>query len=332
MTTDSLGLRIAALFTILASSLIGVTFPELCSRLFKSRTDPVHGISYMHIVKLLGGLGTGAVIATGLCHIAPDANANMTQTLGVYPSAFAIATGTIVVLYIIERELHLAVERRMEKALAAAAQRPEEVAPPSSPPAVEDAGKDTVLAVASQQDQEKEEDDLELVRQSLVTHILEVGVAVHSVVIGVALGLLTNSNDVQPLFIALVFHQFCEGTAIGASVLQSSLGTVHTVLLWLIFVVTTPIGVAIGIGAEMSQGSQESNASVETQGILESIAMGILLYMGLFDMLPSLFEIHGCGHHAPGHRRAFMPMWYRLTMYGCLSLGAGAMVLIANWA
>ncbi|KAJ3318808.1 Metal tolerance protein 1 [Blyttiomyces sp. JEL0837] len=67
---------------------------------------------------------------------------------------------------------------------------------------------------------------LSLLQEStLTTYILELGIALHSVIIGVTLGLTTTTNDggkgeFASLMIALGFHQFFEGVAVCTVVLE----------------------------------------------------------------------------------------------------------------
>lgn len=362
---NALTLRIVAVFVIMVASFLGVLFPSIASFLFKSRVDPRNQFSYHHVVKLFGALGCGCVIATALCHIAPEANERLHDELGEYPAAFAIAVGTLSLLYIVEKELSLAVERHILSLQTPADRMPNTIAAKDKNAPIdaskEDAPAHNVLTISQHPHQhqgtdsipphvnteqstgivisdgfsvtDSESSETDRVRNALVTHILEIGVAVHSVIIGVALGLLSETGEVRPLLIALVFHQFNEGAAIGAAVLQSGLSAIHTALLWTLFVLTTPVGVVIGIGVERSQGSDESHASITAQGVLESIAFGILLYMGLVDMLPGLFNLKGCGGHGHGGgETAYLPAWYRAVVYLVFLVGAGVMVLIAKWA
>ena len=54
--------------------------------------------------------------------------------------------------------------------------------------------------------------------------MLELGIALHSVLIGVALGVAQDPAAARPLAAALVFHQTFEGFALGAALaLQASL-------------------------------------------------------------------------------------------------------------
>ena len=41
----------------------------------------------------------------------------------------------------------------------------------------------------------------------IVAHVLEMGIALHSVIIGMALGASSDAKDVEALIIALSFHQ-----------------------------------------------------------------------------------------------------------------------------
>ena len=50
--------------------------------------------------------------------------------------------------------------------------------------------------------------------------VLEAGIAIHSVLIGVSLGVASDTGVVRPLLAALTFHQFFEGVALGACFLE----------------------------------------------------------------------------------------------------------------
>ena len=50
--------------------------------------------------------------------------------------------------------------------------------------------------------------------------VLETGIAFHSVLIGIALGVSNSPCTIRPLLAALTFHQFFEGVALGSCLLQ----------------------------------------------------------------------------------------------------------------
>jgi solute carrier family 39 (zinc transporter), member 1/2/3 len=55
--------------------------------------------------------------------------------------------------------------------------------------------------------------------------VLELGILVHSVIIGVSLGASMRPSTIKPLVGALSFHQFFEGVGLGGCIVQ-----VHDVL------------------------------------------------------------------------------------------------------
>ena len=50
--------------------------------------------------------------------------------------------------------------------------------------------------------------------------VLELGIVVHSVVIGLSMGASENASTIRPLIAALCFHQFFEGMGLGGCILQ----------------------------------------------------------------------------------------------------------------
>lgn len=50
--------------------------------------------------------------------------------------------------------------------------------------------------------------------------MLELGIVVHSVIIGISLGASEDPKTIRPLIAALTFHQFFEGMGLGGSISQ----------------------------------------------------------------------------------------------------------------
>lgn len=63
--------------------------------------------------------------------------------------------------------------------------------------------------------------------------------------IGITLG-VTGGSAFNTLLVALSFHQFFEGFAIGSAVVDSGMTALRSMLMGLAYAVTTPIGIAIG--------------------------------------------------------------------------------------
>jgi len=50
--------------------------------------------------------------------------------------------------------------------------------------------------------------------------VLELGIIVHSVIIGMSLGASESPSTIRPLVAALTFHQFFEGIGLGGCIVQ----------------------------------------------------------------------------------------------------------------
>lgn len=89
----------------------------------------------------------------------------------------------------------------------------------------------------------------------------------------------------------------------------------------LFFSLTTPVGIAIGIGIANVYDENSPNALI-VQGVFDAASAGILIYMALVDLLSADFM------------NPKMQSNGRLQLGACVSLllGAGCMSLLAKWA
>jgi hypothetical protein len=125
---------------------------------------------------------------------------------------------------------------------------------------------------------------------SIKLHVLEAGVAVHSIVIGIAMGAETSKSAVTTLCVAITMHQLFEGMALGGLLASARLPVWHSALLIVFYAIATPIGIIAGMQGDW--------ASPLTMGIFDMIAAGVLLHMALTDMLPHVSGTHA--HHSHG--------------------------------
>ena len=122
---------------------------------------------------------------------------------------------------------------------------------------------------------------------TMKAHITEVGVAIHSILIGVAYGTMTSVGSANTLTIALMLHQLCEGFAMGPMIYKGARNAIHAGVMVAIFTLATPIGIGIGALAH-AYGNPESKSSNLAQGIIECFAAGMLLYVGAVEFLGGL--------------------------------------------
>ena len=117
--------------------------------------------------------------------------------------------------------------------------------------------------------------------------LLIVALSLHSVFEGLAVGLQKKSEDVIGIFAALVVHKSILSFSLGMNLVQSKLthgGVLRSVLL---FSLTSPIGVGVGL---IIMDLWDSNVSTLIQGILTGIACGTFLYVTFFEVLPAEFN------------------------------------------
>eukprot|EP00457_Paulinella_chromatophora_P004375 gb/GEZN01004387.1/.p1 GENE.gb/GEZN01004387.1/~~gb/GEZN01004387.1/.p1 ORF type:complete len:510 (-),score=70.03 gb/GEZN01004387.1/:221-1750(-) len=156
-------------------------------------------------------------------------------------------------------------------------------------------------------------------RQFIMTHALELGIALHSVIIGLAFGATTEMNVLKSLVVALSFHQLLEGFGLGAAIVEGNITGRHRWILVFFFSITTPAGIAVGIAISTSY-DEENVHQAMTQGLLESIAGGVLIYLSLVDLMANMFR----EEQAPG--------CFRLLPYCAMVGGAAIMCIIGLWA
>lgn len=190
--------------------------------------------------------------------------------------------------------------------------RPDDV---SYPPGGED-------HLAHRKDHKEGDSHTSLSSQLTAIFILEFGVIFHSVFIGLTLG-TTGSDDLKILLVVLVFHQMFEGLGLGSRIAVADWPTGKQWLPFVLaigFALSTPVGIAAGIGAK------PQNAAIQKliNGIFDSISAGILMYTGLVELLAHEFMFN------PHMRRA--PLKIQLFAFGCVSFGVAIMALLAKWA
>lgn len=153
--------------------------------------------------------------------------------------------------------------------------------------------------------------------------VLELGIVVHSVIIGIALGASEDPSSIKPLVGALTFHQFFEGVGLGGCITQAKFKSRAVVIMILFFSLTTPIGIGIGIGISSSY-EENSPTALITSGVLDAAAAaGILIYMSLVDLLAADFM---------NRPRIQQNAKLQFSAYVSLLVGATCMAIIAKWA
>jgi zinc transporter 1/2/3 len=159
--------------------------------------------------------------------------------------------------------------------------------------------------------------------RKISTYLLEFGIALHSVLIGLTLG--TTTDSFVPLFIALSFHQFFEAIALGAQIARlDQLPLRSAIFMVLFFTFTTPVGIAVGIGIHSTTYNPKSVASLLVNGILDSVSGGILIYVALVNLITAEMGVGARSFHLLSKK---LKLLYFTSLYG----GVAAMAVIGRW-
>jgi zinc transporter 1/2/3 len=154
-------------------------------------------------------------------------------------------------------------------------------------------------------------------------YMIEFAVTIHSVFIGIAVGIADDASLVA-LLIGLSFHQFFEGIAVGSRLVDADLSRCSDFVFGAVFALAAPVGIAIGLGLHSTL-NVNSVEFLLVQGIFDSVCAGILLYTG-FSLLIIDFP-RDAAQVCKGKYRWLM----QLGMFAALWIGAGVLAFIGRY-
>ncbi|KAG6909352.1 hypothetical protein DXG01_000952 [Tephrocybe rancida] len=325
------GLRIASIFIILIGSLMGATFPIVAKRSAFIQVPK----SVFDFAKYFG---SGVIIATAFIHLlSPALDALGSDCLSdawkVYPYALALCLLSIFSIFIVEliafrwgtaklKRLGLKHDAHGHGVGSHVAHGPESTAQ------VE--GKAENSDVESQHSEQVGPMSENAMAQVIGVAILEFGVALHSVLVGLTLAV---DEDFKVLFVVLVFHQTFEGLGVGSRLAYMRLPRKYNWVAYvgaIIYGVTTPIGIAAGIGVRSTYNPGSTTASI-VSGVMDSLSAGILIYTGLVEATNIIMQL--LAHEFLFNKQMIESsnghLAYALI---CMLAGCGIMALLGRWA
>ncbi|KAJ3669049.1 hypothetical protein LUZ60_010999 [Juncus effusus] len=332
-------LHIVAIFAILGAGAVGCTIPSLGKRfpILSPEKD------FFFLIK---AFAAGVILATGFIHILPDGYDRLTSAClpespwQNFPFASFIAMVTAIMTLMIDTlasgyfqrkhfNKHAAMVTNLEAGETTDHDAQSHVHMHTHATHNHDAHESHVHmhthathghAHGWADGQGEIEGSLQILRNRITAEIFELGIIVHSVIIGLSLGASQTPSVIKPLIAALTFHQFFEGMGLGACIVQARFNIKPVVIMSLFFSLTTPIGIIIGIGISSSY-DENSHKALIVEGVLDSASAGILIYMALVDLLAQDFmnpKIQNNGI-------------LQILVNVFLLLGAGLMSVIAKW-
>ncbi|RLN17869.1 fe(2+) transport protein 2-like [Panicum miliaceum] len=323
----ALRLKLIAIPAILLASMLGVCLPLVSRSVPALRPDG-------DLFVVVKAFASGVILGTGYMHVLPDSFNDLSSPClprrpwAEFPfTAFVAMLAAVFTLMVDSLMLTFHSRGRGNKASAAVAHHGHG----SPPPQVHLHGHghldDMSEPAASTEAVGKvEEDDVEagrrqLLRNRVIVQVLEMGIVVHSVVIGLGMGASQNVCTIRPLVAALCFHQLFEGMGLGGCILQAEYGARMRSVLVFFFSTTTPFGIALGLALTRVY-SDSSPTALIVVGLLNAASAGLLHYMALVDLLAADFM----GPKLQGSVRL------QLVCFPAVLLGAGGMSVMAKWA
>lgn len=164
-------------------------------------------------------------------------------------------------------------------------------------------------------------------RRVIAAICMEFGITLHSLFVGIDIG-LTTDRDLKPLLVALVFHQLFEGMSMGSRLVDARFRLALDFTLTMVFSFSAPIGMsAATIAVSVNPNSMSGGGFVMMMGILDGFCGGILLYLA-FNLLFIDFTGEMKAHCAPGSPHA---TGKKVGMFVALWIGMGLMALVGKW-
>ncbi|XP_065858787.1 zinc transporter 1-like [Euphorbia lathyris] len=323
--TKIMELKVVGIASILIAGALGVTIPIYGTKM--SSLNPENNMFFL--VKAFAG---GVILATGFVHILPDAFQSLNsrrlgeKPWGDFPFAGFVAMVSAMLTMMIEcfatsyyKRFHVTKGLGVVNVIANANGDEENGKHEESHVHVD-------VHTHASHGHAHASDHLNsgvstLFRQRVISQVLEAGIVVHSVIIGISVGASKSTNVIKPLVAALTFHQFFEGMGLAGCISQANYRWRAIAVMVVFFSLTTPVGIGIGIGISQFYNENTSTAII-VEGILSSVSAGILIYMALVDLLAQDFM-------NPIIQSNFR---LQLSAYLSLLLGMASMSMLAIWA
>jgi zinc transporter 1/2/3 len=295
-----LGLRIGSIFILLVCSFIGVATPTFVKWGNWKTIDQI-----LFVGKFFGA---GVITATGFIHIFPAAVETLADPcLPYFFQVYSASAGLFALISVLFTHLVEYIAQNMN----------------FKTPGKSDSDSETLsLDTTNNTNGHTHSLAFSSHRNRVAIYILEAGIAVHSIIIGVDLGL--SGVEFKTLLVALVFHQFFEGIGLGYKLSELKFKNIFRPLInSLVYSCTTPLGVVIGILSHVNMSPTDYSVGRMAKGITDAMAAGILIYVSLVTMLNEEFS-------SESFRK--LPVKYKIINFMALYCGAILMSLIGIWA
>jgi len=286
----TLDIKIAQIFVVLIFSFIGMTGPLYFSKRINVAT-----------MFLLRAFAAGVILGLAFCHMVPDSAglAELTEYGGL--NGALILLGFILNLCTERLSIDLAQRKQvlhdkqdsielhetMETGDLGFTESP---ATAAQHRVLEQTGApvENFSSAPNTQDMESIQ-KLKESKAVITAHVVEVGVIVHTVILGISVGTWMEGRASLIIFtVAMAFHQFFEGIGLGAIVSAASgISLTKRAAMVAAFTLSFPLSICAGIA--ISYHTSDPTTDELIAGVFESIACGLLIYIGAVSFVAEDF-------------------------------------------
>ncbi|CAK9308505.1 unnamed protein product [Citrullus colocynthis] len=316
---EAIKYKVGSIASVLVAGAAGVSLPLVGKKIQSLR--PENDIFFM-----IKAFAAGVILGTGFIHILPDAFQDLTSPCiaqtpwGDFPFAGFIAMTASIATLMLDTFATSFYQRRhfsKTKQVTTDQERGDDHAGHVHVHTHATHGHAHGSAAAPTGDLSL----ADLIRYRIISQVLELGIVVHSVIIGISLGASQNPATIKPLLVALSFHQFFEGMGLGGCISQAQFRWRSAAAMATFFALTAPVGIGVGIGISGVY-KDNSRTALIVEGSMNSASAGILIYMALVDLLAADFM----------NPRMQNNLGLQLGANISLLLGAACMSVLAKWA
>lgn len=217
--------------------------PYYSDRILGRCTDNVQ--KWMSYANTFGG---GVLLAVGVMDLLNDSVVDLTEINAVFPMSCSLAVASYLILLGFESLLFPHAHRNA----------PAEMASP---------GTSYREMKANQR-----------AGNAAKAYILALSLTFHTILEGIALGILSKVTTVVNVFLGIIFHKFAAGLALGIYCLREELSKCKALPVVLSFSLAAPIGVAIGMGVQ----SMSGDIAI---GVFLALAAGTFIYISTTEIV-----------------------------------------------
>lgn len=334
---SSLKLRVGAIFIMLSCSLAGVVLPLHLNKSGNGDDNSGENVSDSRKFRIIRAFAAGVMLGVGFIHLLNDGVNKLADVCIQYPSlGFTLATvGTMIVLGFEQVAVVLISNAKRDESKI---HHPDSIETKHT--CIHSAIEEMEVEISESTEERSSmacdhNHGIHMIASAdsmgaiIKAYMMEISVAIHSVIIGITVGSLSGQDNIptlRALIVAISFHQFFEGLGLGTVIeaARLQLGYLKIVIFTMTFAATVPVGIVIGI--LITRNRAEDQGPTETElyitGSLNSIAAGILIYVAMVEMIAEDFQ----------DGKIATNIWLKIQMFIALMIGTLFMAVLAIWA